>query len=516
MNTRETMRRISPPSRLLLPTFTIFVSLFSVALAQRQPDVLMIFVDDLRPMLGCYGNKQIKTPNIDSLARRSVVFERAYCQYAKCGTSRLSVMTGLRPDSIGVFSNRDKDVARFRQRRPNVSTLPKWLGEHGYRTHGFGKIQHDGWDVAADWTTKPFPGRDGEMLEVVDPHSPLSPSHIADRHDCPAIQSPDVADEHLFAGRMTQRVLKTMRRADGDAPSFWAVGYRRPHLPFVAPKRYFDLYQPDASWLAKNQKPPAGADVLAWFNSDGYVGAAKRKNLTMPTNPSIAQAIQWNGYELRSYNGVPFQGPIEEAKQLEILHAYAACVSYVDAQIGLLLAELKLSGRLDDTVIVLLSDHGWHLGEHSAWGKMTNYEIATRVPLLIAAPGIQSARTRSISELVDLYPTVCELAGGKSPEHLEGESLVPKLRAPVSAPNDFALSQYARFNGKYMGRAIRDNQFRYVQWGNVKSGNLIHQELYDHNIDPDESANLIGEPHYGPEVKRLRSQLIDAFFHRSK
>ena len=482
--------------------------LYSTALsAVERPNVLLIMVDDLRPMLGCYGEPRIQTPNIDRLARRSVVFDRAYCQYAKCGTSRLSLMTGLRPDSIGVFSNRDKDVHAFRKRRPDAVALPKWLREHGYFTRSFGKIDHDGWHNNEDWSMPASPGRDREMWEIVDSDNPTAPTTIAERLDCPAIQSPPVSDEHLYAGRMTTQVIEALGLHSSQKPVFFAIGYRRPHLPFVAPKKYFDQYQPNESWLAPNPKPNHSAPIMAWFNSDGYVGSARKIGLTMPTEPNRRQAIDWNGYELRSYKGVPNHGPIDRNLQLKILQAYAACVSYVDVQVGRILDELVKSKMIDNTIVIFTSDHGWHLGEQSAWGKMTNFEVATRVPLLIAAPNLEPARTNSISELVDLYPTVCELADIPTPKHIQGESLASILGEPQKVGDEFAISQYSRFKGQFMGRAIRTDHFRYVAWTNQKSNAIVHQELYDHQIDPLESENAIDDPKYSADVERLGKQL---------
>jgi len=333
---------------------------------------------------------------------------------------------------------------------------------------------------------------------------------IADRLACPVMQSPDVPDDHLFAGRMTKQVLSILSQ-ETDQPRFLAVGYRRPHLPFIAPKRYFDLYQPDESWLAMNPQPPKSAPVLAWFNSDGYVGTARRVGLQMPNPPNRDQAVHWNGYELRSYLGVPNHGEIEQSLQLKILQAYAASVSYVDAQIGKLLDRLEEVGRLDKTVILLWSDHGWHLGEHSAWSKMTNYEIATRVPLLISAPNIQPGTTRTIAELVDLYPTICELAGVPSPQHLEGESLLKPLKNPNKTFESVALSQHARHGERYMGKAIRTHRFRYVRWTEMKSGRKVHQELYDHQSDPNETRNVVGQSEYSDQVRQLEQQLVQSF-----
>ena len=481
----------------------------SLAGGQDRPDVVLIVVDDLRPMLGCYGDVRVRTPNIDRLADQGIVFENAYCQYAKCGTSRLSMLTGLRPDAVGVYSNNVRDVIRFRKRRPDAVPLPRWLKQHGYHTQSFGKVYHDGWDIEEDWSVPSAPGRDREMWEIVDPKQPASPTIIAERFDCPVIQKPDVADSHLFAGRMTDRILRVLKAAKQTGPRFLAVGYRRPHLPFIAPRRYFELYQPDDSWLAKNPLPSSGSPVMAWFNSDGYVGAAKRIGLSMPPDPTRSQAIDWNGYELRSYLGVPPRGAIGRSLQLQLLQAYAACVSYVDAQIGRLLAGLAESPRADRTIVILCSDHGWHLGEHSAWGKMTNFEVATRVPLVMTAPGVKPGRTHAITELVDLYPTICELTDTSLPEHLAGESLVPILNEPERKHvRSTALSQYSRFRDRCLGTALRTERYRYVRWVEVASGTVLHRELYDHQTDPLEAKNLAEWNRYADIVRRLELTLL--------
>ncbi|MCB1121085.1 MAG: sulfatase, partial [Verrucomicrobiae bacterium] len=412
---------------------------------ETHPDILMIAIDDLRPMLGCYGDARAITPNIDRLAGRSVLFERAYCQYAKCGPSRLSIMTGLRPDSVNVFNHRDQDVEAFRKSRPDATSMARWFKDHGYHTQGFGKIYHDGWDVAEDWSSPSMPGRDREMLEIVDQANLHGPTIIADRHECPVMQSPDVEDDHLFAGRMTNAVLEVMQADLKGKPKLLAVGYRRPHLPFVAPKKYYELHDPDESWLAPNPEPAVGSPVMAWFNSDGYGSAMKREGITLSEQPSREEAISLNGYEMRSYQGVIPQGPIPAHDQLELLQAYAACVSYVDTQIGRLLDALESSGKLNDTLIILWTDHGWHLGEQSAWSKMTTFEVATRVPFLISGPGIQPGRTQTLAELVDLYPTLCDLSGLPAPNHLEGESLAEALAEPSITLPSVALSQHVRF-----------------------------------------------------------------------
>ncbi len=476
--------------------------------AADHPTVLMIAVDDLRPMLGCYGDPRAKTPNIDRLAKRGVVFERAYCQYAKCGVSRLSLMSGLRPDAINAFGGHHRRYAdAFRKRRPDATPLGQWFREQGYHTRGLGKIYHDGWDQESNWSEPALPGREKEMLEIHDDSKPGGRSIIADRWKCPVMQSPDVPDEHFFAGRMTTEAIRILRDDQRKQPLFLAVGYRRPHLPFIAPKRYFDLHEPDRSWLAKNPNPPTDSPVMAWFNGDAYVGGAKKLGLKMPNPPTREQAPDWNGYEMRSYLGVPNRGPIDVDLQLKLIQAYAACVGYVDAQIGRLLDELESSGRLEQTVIVFWSDHGWQLGEHSAWSKMTNFEVATKVPFIIVAPGIKPARTRNLAELVDLYPTLCDLAGLKPPKHLEGESLEPVLRDPSGKLTTTALSQHTRYQEQFMGRAMRTDRYRYVEWQNQRTGKLEATELYDHANDPLETRNIAAKPGQADVVSRLCEQL---------
>ncbi|MDF1744504.1 MAG: sulfatase [Gimesia sp.] len=497
--------------RTLTVTLLMFCWPAVNASAADRPNILMIMVDDLRPMLGCYGDPRAKTPNIDRLASRGVVFERAYCQYAKCGPSRLSMMTGLRPDSIGVFNHRNDSATKFRDRQPAIVSMARWLKDQGYHTRGLGKIYHDGWDLSSDWSEPSFPGRNKEMLEIFDQKHPDGPSIIADRFACPVMQGPDVPDNHFFAGRMTDEAIRIIHKQDREKPMFLAVGYRRPHLPFVAPRRYYDLHQPDHSWLAKNPNPPHNSPVMAWFNSDGYVGAARRAKLKMPIPPSLAEGPLWNGYEMRSYLGAPNYGVIDQRLQLNLLHAYAACVSYVDTQIGKLLDGLEKTNRSSNTIIVLCSDHGWHLGEQSAWSKMTNFEIATRVPLIIVAPGIKSSRTRNLAELVDLYPTLCELTGVKKPPHLAGESLVPTLQQPEQQTESTALSQHTRFGEKFMGRALRTDRHRFVVWFEKKSGRIVERELYDHQTDPLETSNIAGDPDQADRILILEAQLRMSF-----
>jgi len=456
----------------------------------ERPNVLMIAVDDLRPMLGCYGDSRAVSPHIDALAEDGLLFERAYCQYSKCGPSRLSLMTGLKPTTVGIFGNSERDVAKFRSENPNVITVAEWLKNHDYETRSFGKIDHDGWSQQRDWSEPPSPGREREMWEVIDERNPSGPSFIAERWDCPVMQSPEVEDDHLFAGRMTSEVIAELSNREDERPFFYAVGFRRPHLPFVAPQRYFDMHEPDRSWLVRNSEPPAGVPPVSWFSSDGYIGGAKRVGITIPLRPNRQQAILLNGYEMRSYNGVRDLGLIEKKDQLNLMHAYAACVSYVDAQVGRLVEALESAGLRENTIILLWSDHGWHLGELSVWGKMTNYETGTHIPLIIDAPGKPNGRTASLAGLIDLYPTLCDLTGVEKPPHLEGKSLFPILDDANAQVQESVHSFYVRNDGKFLGDSIRTDQYRYQLWKN-REGEDESEELYDLTVDPLEQKNLV-------------------------
>ena len=484
----------------------------------RKPNVLFIATDDLRPMLGCYGDRFIQTPNIDRLAQRGTVFTRAYCQAAQCGPSRISIMTGLRPDSTGEYVMRYK---RFdRKEHPGLITLPQQFKRHGYHAQSFGKVFHDGKDDPVSWSVPSSPGRDREMWEFVDEAAiagvPFAerakiPTVIKPRNGCNAIQAPEVPDETLFAGRMTDQAIETLGKLK-DEPFFLAVGYRRPHLPFVAPKRYFDLYPPESIKLPANRQPPQGGPIIAFYNSWVYANPKAKEHwgldVDLPAHPkTIDEALRFAGFELRSYQDIPSYGPIADGQQALIRQAYMACVSYVDAQIGRLLAGLERHGLTDDTIVVLWADHGWHLGEHGTWSKMTNYEWATRVPLIVAGPGKQysSARCSALVELVDVYPTLCEMAGLELPGHLEGTSLAPLLRKGDRPWKRAAFSQFP-FGRDIMGRALRTDRYRYVEWTKA-GGATLAVELYDHQADPYETVNIAGREDMRGIVTRLRQEL---------
>jgi len=472
----------------------------------RRRNVLFIAVDDLRPELGCYGRAQVKSPNIDRLAARGTVFLRAYCQQAVCGPSRASLLTGLRPDTIRVWDLR----THFRKAVPDAVTLPEHFKNHGYHTQSLGKVFHGAfpreayryyggfvdvrdrrsWSVP-EWFGSPryyytpdgvaaarakFQRRSGKTGSELDGWVNYFVTALA-------TEAPDVPDNVPYDGQVADEAVKVLRQVR-DRPFFLAVGFLRPHLPFVAPRKYWDLYDPKEIALPENRKPPEGAPPLALHNSG----------------------------ELRSYSDIPRREPIGDAQARRLIHGYRACVSYVDAQIGRVLDELDRLGMRDRTIVCLWGDHGWHLGEHGLWGKQTNFEDATRVPLILASPDAEAPgrTTDALVELVDLYPTLAELAGLPVPERLEGVTFARLLDDPSAPGKPAALSQYPR--GRAMGRSMRTDRYRLTLWQGRKDPERLHGvELYDHRSDPGENVNLAGREENAALAERLREQSAESW-----
>ncbi len=499
------------------PVLLVSIGLILAACGQPdvsvdRPNVLFIAMDDMRPLLGCYGDQTIRTPHIDGLAARGATFTRAYCQVPQCSPSRVSIMTGLRPETTEHYSNRHPF---HREDYPDLITVSQHFKNHGYHSQSYGKIYHDGADDPASWSVPSSPGRDREMWEVADEEAiaqlPFAqrasvPTIIPPRLDCPAIQAPDVPDEALYAGRMTGQAIKTIAQLR-DRPFFLAIGYRRPHLPLVAPKKYSDWYPTDEMALPEHRQPPRDVPLWSIYNSVTYWSAKQIWGIEFPKYPSsLEEALRFAGFELRSYQGIPMDGPIPDPLQKKVWQAYMASVSYVDAQIGRLLEALNENGLTERTIVVLWSDHGWHLGEHGTWAKMTLFEWATRVPLIIVAPGrSQSVRTAALVELVDVYPTLAELADLPIPEHVEGTSMVPLFEDPDRPWKKAAFSQFPRHDHS-MGHSLRTDRYRYTQWEGL-DGTILAQELYDHQADPRELINLADSPEAASRVTTLSQQL---------
>lgn len=475
------------------------VPVWAAETAKRN--VLFIAVDDLRPEAGCYGNRTIQTPNLDRLAARGTVFHRAYCQQAVCSPSRTSLLTGRRPDTTKVY---DLET-HFRLHLPDVVTLPEHFKRNGYHTQALSKIFHGGLDDPRSWTVPhwgpklPSYGKpetlaalreemeqarrkQGRMVDVLerDPKTGMALKVTRPKFSVrgPAWEDPDVSDNALPDGQTTDEALKVLKQLK-DKTFFLAVGYIKPHLPFVAPKKYFDLYRRNDLKLASNPFPPK--DV-----------------------PQIAM-MDWG--ELRQYKDIPRKGPLSDEMALDLIHAYYAATSYTDAQIGRLLDGLDHLGLRENTVVVVWGDHGWQLGEHGLWCKHTNFEIAARAPLIISVPGQKhaGAKTEALAEFVDIYPTLCEACGLTMPDGLEGTSLVPVIENPQRSWKPAAFSQYPR--GNVMGYSIRTDRYRYTEWLPRKGGNPVGVELYDHETDPQENVNLAGRPEHKDLVTQLSKQL---------
>ena len=443
------------------------------SLTASQPNILFIAVDDLRPELGCYGKDHIKSPNIDLLAKAGMVFERAYCMVPTCGASRASLMTGLRPSRnrfVNYLTWADRDAL-------GVVTLNTHFKTHGYRTISLGKVFHQLRDSIEGWSEEPWRPRvkghyarpENQRLHTENGKKETKPTRG------PAVESADVPDNRYGDGLVAERAVSRLQELSAEeSPFFLAVGFYKPHLPFVAPKRYWDLYAEEDIEVPDNYFPPSNAP-------DG--------------------AVHTFG-ELRSYHGIPNSGILSEDEARELIHGYYACVSYTDAQIGKVLDELKRLGLDDNTIVVLWGDHGWNLGEHTMWCKHSTFETSMHAPLIVRAPGyLQGRSTRALTEFIDLYPSLCELAGLPLPEHLDGRSFVPLLNEPDLAWKSAAIGRYKN------GDTIRTDQFRFTQYwapNRQASGRM----LYDHAIDGSENVNLSERPDSQATVEAHLSQLL--------
>lgn len=452
------------------------------ALAQQAPkkNVLFIIVDDMKPLLGCYGDTNARTPHIDRLAAKSRVFDRAYCQQAVCAPSRASFMTGRRPDQLKIWGLNQP----FRPLHPAIVTLPQHFKNNGYTTAATGKIYHDppAHHDAASWS---LPG----VLEVTGNGigAKYALAENAGKSKAASVERVAIADSGYIDGKVADAAISLLDQLK-DKPFFLAVGFRRPHLPFTAPEKYWQLFDGQQLPFPDTAKPQQ-APAIAFHNSE----------------------------ELRGYTDIPDKGPIPDSKVKELLQGYYAAVSYTDAQIGKVLAELDRLQLTQNTIVVLISDHGFHLGDHSMWGKSTNFENAARVPLLISAPGIveQPGHTSALAELVDLYPTLSQLCALPRPDSLAGTSLAPVVRNAKATVKKQALSQFIRPYGALsndaritnMGYSLRTAQYRFTEWYDTKTRALVATELYDHQQDPHETSNLAGQAAQAKRLKTLHQQL---------
>ena len=468
---------------------------FNDCSAKERHNVLFIAVDDLRPALGCYGDEVVVSPNIDGLASSGVLFERAYCQLAVCNPSRVSIMTGLRPDSTRVWDL----VTQFRHTIPDAITIPQHFVKHGYHAVSYGKVFHNPWPDNASWSEPhSWPKKSSlwsksSRLKLAKYREELKaqgrPQKRIDRLRPEATEIVDTPENQHIDGAIAEQALQALNRlSKDDKPFFLAVGFIRPHLPFVVPRKYWELYDRNAIPLAKNTSLPKNA-------------------------PSFAMNTM---YELRDYfdfhrTPMPNEGSLSEDQQRRLKHGYYASVSFIDSLIGRLLGTLDSLELADNTIVVLWGDHGWKLGEHNSWCKQTNYEIDTRVPLIIRAPDAKanSLKTDALVELVDVYPTLAELAELPVLPELEGQSVAPLLSDPNCPWKKAAISQFRRKVGdtQLMGYTLRTNRYRYVEWQDRRTQNVVATELYDHQTDPQENDNLSTDLSQKTLLSRLSQQL---------
>jgi arylsulfatase A-like enzyme len=438
-----------------------------------QPNILFIAVDDWKPLAGAYGDPIIQTPSIDALARQGRVFHHAYVQYPTCGPSRASMLTGLRPESNGVLDLQ----TRLRDVHPGILTMPQFFKNAGYVTAASGKVfDPRNVDSRADddpqsWSI-PFEASNGTVDKMTEPNFVAKPI--------------DAPIEDFVDGQILARGVELLRRmARSDRPFFLAVGFKKPHLPYVVPKEFFDLYERESFPLANFQQAPANSDPA-------YV---------LSRNSELRN--YWPSPQGEDQAG-PYGEQISLKQQQEIMHGYYASVSFTDYLIGQLLGELEALGRASNTIVVLWGDSGFHLGDHGQWGKRTAMEQASRVPMVIKVPGIEQGETFALVESLDLFPTLAELAGLDAPPDVQGLSLVQVLNDKSATVRDVAISQFKRL-GAY-AYSMRTDQYRYTEWVEA-DGAVVYRELYDMRADPEERVNIGGNGENSILMDSLANQL---------
>ena len=444
---------------------------------------------DLRPALGCYDDKTAVTPNIDQLASRGLVFRRAYCQQAVCSPSRLSLLTGRRPDTIKVWDLK----THFRTTVPDIVTLPQHFKNHGYQTRSIGKIFHGSGQPSRDPPSWSIPPR---YDYVRDPQVRYATAKNLQGKGLKraASDAANVPDSQYIDGIVCDTALQALKDfKQSQQPFLLAVGFRKPHLPFCAPQKYWDLYQRNKIPLPASSTHPDGAPELA--------------------------TRSWG--ELEGYTDIPNNGQLSTSKVRELRHGYYACVSYVDALVGRLMKSLEDLSLSENTIVLLWGDHGFHLGEQGLWTKANNYELSTRVPLILSVPGQakRGIRTNALVELVDVYPTLAAACQLPAPQGVEGINLQPLLKQPARPWKQAVFSQYPRAregnrhrgHGEIMGYAIRTSRYRYVEWRSWQSQQVTARELYDHQNDPHEMRNLASQAGHQDTLKTLSQLLADGW-----
>lgn len=439
--------------------------------ATEKPNILMLSIDDLRPELGCYGAKHIHSPNIDKLAKEGFVFERTYCQVAVCGASRASLLSGSRPETSQVWNY----FTPMRDKQPNVLSLPQHFKQNGYTTISLGKIYHaKDDDFPLGWSERPWKPKGGHYHTKAALDAQVK--HARGKMRGPSIENGgDIPDNTYGDGKVADEAVErlTAFAKHPKQPFFLAVGFTKPHLPFVAPGEYWDLYKRD------------------------QIAVPSRENAK--NSPKYAHS-SW--HELKNYFDIdPKQATLSDTKTRELIHGYYASVSYMDSNVGRVLGALEKLGLKENTIVILWGDHGWYLGDFGDWCKHTNEEIATRVPMMIRVPGKQGGvKTMALTEFVDIYPSLCELSGLPVPKHCHGDSFAPLLDNPEASWKEAAYSQYDK--ARYRGTSVRTKNWRYTEWRDRKSKKLDAVELYDLENDPGATISVHGDPKHAAVIKR--------------
>jgi iduronate 2-sulfatase len=467
---------------------TIILGNIATADETKPMNVLFLAVDDLKPMLGCYGNEQVKSPNMDRLADGGTVFLNNHCQWPVCGPSRASVMSGLMPEETGVMG-----FKAMRYKLPELITLPQHFKNQGYETAAVGKLNDPRCVGELDPKNPSSRTLDGRVTDDI-PSWSIPYSHPDGSYKSPTKRScegPDLPDTDFTDGLVCEEGLELLEKlAKGDKPFFLGIGFYKPHTPWYAPKKYWDLYNRDEFDLEAFQDLPKGGALGAWKQGTEVHGYHDTPNAYK--SPETGKMV---------YPRIP------DDKQRELIHSYYACVSFIDAQVGRILDRLEELGLAENTIIALWGDHGYHLGDHGQWGKHTLMEGATRSPLIILSPKIknQVAQTQSPSGHIDMYRTLCELAELPVPEQplnkktldgraVKGVSLVPVMTGEKESVREGIIT----FKGGY---AFRTERYRYIEF--INKGKVVSRDLYDYQKDPLETVNLAGDSDYAPIVKKL-------------
>jgi iduronate 2-sulfatase len=452
---------------------------------KQKPNVLFVVFDDLNNRLGCYGDPVAKSPNLDRLAARGTLFTRNFCQQPICGPSRASFMSGRRPDSLGITSM----TKYLYDLHPDAVTIPQWFMQHGYTSMSIGKVL-GGYGKEADFKMLSVPDRrtGGKTKDEFQlPSGVALPPNLAKDSLC---ENRDVPDEACFDAASASLAITELRAlAKKPEPFFLALGLFKPHSPYKVPKRYWDMYRLEDIPAIETTIRPRNAPEIAFHANHEILG-----------EPNAPRTLD------------------EEAKR-EIRHGYYAAMSFADAQFGRVLDALDELKLRDNTIVVIIGDNGFHLGEHDVWGKMTLFGWDARVPLIISAPGIGTggAKTSAISELIDIFPTLTDLSGLPNPPQLDGASLVPLLKDASASVKPAALTQHPRpalyWGGgpqalpQVMGYGLTTDRWSYHEWRDFKTGHIVGQELYDQQADPLETVNLAGTVEAAAEIPALAEQL---------